>query len=238
MRNITVPVKNVALLAAQGQALLSAPQRLTHRLGLIHGDTGLGKTTSTAWFAIRHNAYYVRAMAAWRTPSALLRAICRELEIPPRRFMDIMLDDITRKLSMEERPLFIDEADYLVRFPDMRDSIMDLQDMSTMPIILVGMKDIKREIKKSEKFDNRFLIDVEFLPLDEHDARLITEHLCEVSVSDCLLADLNKYAKGNTRRITTGLYRIEQVAASLGVKAMDLAAFREAKGTYFLGVSA
>ena len=238
MRNITVPVKNVALLAAQGQALLSAPQRLTHRLGLIHGDTGLGKTTSTAWFAIRHSAYYVRSMAAWRTPSALLRAICRELEIPTRRYPDIMLDNITRKLSMDNRPLFIDEADYLVRYPDMRDSIMDLQDMSTMPIILVGMKDIKREIKKSEKFENRFLIDVEFQRLDENDARLITDQLCEVDVSDDLLADLYKYARGNTRRITTGLYRIEQVAASLSVNRMDLATFREARGTYFLGVAA
>ncbi|KEQ19198.1 AAA family ATPase [Endozoicomonas numazuensis] len=238
MRNITVPVKNVALLAAQGQALLSAPQRLTHRLGLIHGDTGLGKTTGTAWFAIKHSAYYVRAMAAWRTPSALLRSICRELEIPRRRYLDDMLNDIVNKLSMEGRPLFIDEADYLVRFDDIRDTIMDMQDMSVMPIILVGMKGIKNEIKKSDKFDNRFLIDVEFNALDMDDARLITDQLCEVQVSDDLLADLYKFARGNTRRITTGLYRIEQVAASLDVTSMDLAKFREARGTYFLGVAA
>lgn len=238
MKNITVPVKNVALLAAQGQALLSAPQRLTHRLGLIHGDTGLGKTTATAWFAIRHSAYYVRSMAAWRSPAALLRAICREMGIKPRRYMDLMLDDITRKLSMENRPLFIDEADYLIRYPDMRDTIMDLQDMSTLPIILVGMKDIKREIKRSEKFDNRFLIDVEFHPLDINDARLIADQVCDVRVGDDLLADLFKYARGNTRRISTGLYRIEQVAASLGRDTMELDVFREARGTYFLGVRA
>lgn len=238
MENITVPVKNVARLSAQGQALLSAPQRLTHRLGLIHGDTGLGKTTATAWFAVQHSAFYIRAMAAWRTPSALLRTICRELEIPTRRYLDVMLDDITRKLSMENRPLFIDEADYLVRFPDIRDSIMDLQDMSTMPIILVGMKDIKREIRKSEKFDNRFLIDVEFKPLDDDDARLIAAQLCEVEVAEDLQAHLFKFARGNTRRITTGLYRIEQVAASLGIKRISLEQFREAGGTYFLGVAA
>lgn len=238
MRNITVPVKNVTRLAAQGQALLSAPMRLTHRLGLIHGDTGLGKTTSTAWFAIKHSAFYVRAMAAWRTPSALLRSICLELEIPTRRWLDVMLVDITNKLSLENRPLFIDEADYLVRFPDMRDTLMDLQDMSTVPIILVGMKDIKKEIKKSDKFDNRFLIDVEFEALDMNDARLITDQLCEVNVADDLLADLYKFARGNTRRITTGLYRIEQVAASLGVNDMNLERFREARGTYFLGVMA
>ena len=238
MRNITVPVKNVTKLASQGQALLNAPMRLTHRLGLIWGNTGDGKTTATSWFAVKHCAFYVRAMAAWRTPSALLRACCRELEIPPRRYIGDMLDDITNTLSREQRPLFIDEADYLVRYPDLRDTIMDLQDMSTVPIILVGMKDIRSEIKKSEKFDNRFLIDVEFKPLDMNDARMITEQLCEVAVSDDLLADLHKYAKGNTRRITTGLYRIEQVAHQLGVKAMDLAQFREAKGTYFLGVAA
>ena len=238
MRNITTPVKNVAKLAAQGQALLNAPMRLTHRLGLIHGETGLGKTTATAWFAIQHDAYYVRSMAAWRTPSALLRAVCRELEIPPKRYIGDMLDTITNTLSRENRPLFIDEADYLVRFPDMRDTIMDLQDMSTVPIILVGMKDIKSEIKKSEKFDNRFLIDVEFKPLDQGDARLLTDQLCEVNVSDDLLADLFKYAKGNTRRITTGLYRIEQVAAVLRVTSIDLATFKAAEGTYFLGVKA
>ena len=149
-----------------------------------------------------------------------------------------MLDTITNTLSRENRPLFIDEADYLVRFPDLRDTIMDLQDMSTVPIILVGMKEIKKEIKKSEKFDNRFLIDVEFKPLDITDARLLTDKLCEVTVSDDLLADLYKYARGNTRRITTGLFRIEQVAAQLSVQSMDLANFRAAEGTYFLGVSA
>ena len=238
MRNITVPVKNVTKLAAQGQALLNAPMRLTHRLGLIHGDTGLGKTTATAWFAVKHNAFYVRSMAAWKSPSALLRQICRELEIPAKRCIGDMLDSITNCLSQENRPLFIDEADYLVRYPDLRDTLMDLQDMSTVPIILVGMKDIKKEIKKSEKFDNRFLIDVEFKKLEMGDARLVTDQLCEVTVADDLLHDLYKYARGNTRRITTGLYRIEQVAAELHVTRMDLASFRQAGGTYFLGVKA
>ncbi|WP_330925274.1 ATP-binding protein [Candidatus Sororendozoicomonas aggregata] len=238
MRNITVPVKNITKLSAQGDALLNAPMRLTHRLGLIWGNTGDGKTTAVSWFAVQHSAFYVRAMAAWRTPSALLRAICRELEIQPRRCLGDMLNDINNQLSMEMRPLFIDEADYLVRYPDMRDTIMDLQDMSTVPIILVGMKDIRSEIKKSEKFDNRFLIDVHFTPLDKQDARVLTNALCEVEVADDLLTNLYKFARGNTRRITTGLYRIEQVAEQLGVKQMDLAAFKAAKGTYFLGVAA
>ena len=238
MRNITVPVNNVIKLSGQGKALLNAPMRLTHRLGLIFGDTGLGKTTATAWFAVRHSAFYVRSMAAWRSPSALLRAICKELQIKPKRCIGDMLCSITDKMSLENRPLFIDEAGYLVRNSEIRDTIMDLQDMSTVPIILIGMKDIKEEINKSEKFANRFLIDVEFKPLNMSDARLVTDQICEVTVSDDLLTDLYKDAKGNTRRITTGLYRIEQEASKLGSRDMDLARFKEVGGTYFLGVSA
>ena len=238
MKNIIVSVKNVSKLAAQGRALMNRPVRLNHGLGLIYGDTGLGKTTATAWFAVKNNAYYIRSMAAWRTPSSLLRAICKEIDVFPKRYVGDMLEVITNKLSLANRPLFLDEANYLMRFPELRDTIMDLHDMSTIPIILVGMTGIEKQIKESEKFENRILIDVKFEALDLDDARKVANQLCEVAVADDLLADLHKYSKGNTRRIATGLYRIEQIASQLQVDAMNLAQFRQSKGTYFLGVSA
>ena len=165
-------------------------------------------------------------------------SLCKEVEIKPRRCIGDMLEDITNQLSINNRPLFIDEANYLMRFPELRDTIMDIHDLSTMPVILVGMLGIERDIRASAKLENRFLIDVQFQPLDMDDARMLTDMMCEVSVSDDLLADLHKFAKGNTRRIATGLYRIEQIASQVQARRMDLKTFKQSEGTYFLGVMA
>lgn len=246
MKNIIVPVKNVSKLMEQGRALMNRPERLNHGLGVLDGPSGVGKTTATAWFAVQNNAHYIRAMAAWRTPTPLLRAICDEIGIQPRRSQ--MLNGIAQKMAQENRPLFIDEANYLMRFDILRDTIMDLHDITTVPIILIGMTGIRKQIRGSgnsenaEKFENRFLVDVRFEPLDMEDTRLLADQICEVEVADDLLQDLHKDARGNTRRIATGLYRIEQLAPRGGggggeKVVMDLERFRQCNGTYFLGVS-
>src|SRR5699024_11974997 len=50
-------------------------------MGLVHGETGTGKTTALTWLRNRPhvNAVYVRALALW-TPSDIGREACREAE--------------------------------------------------------------------------------------------------------------------------------------------------------------
>ncbi|OED44065.1 hypothetical protein ACH42_08480 [Endozoicomonas sp. (ex Bugula neritina AB1)] len=238
MRNEIVPVKNIAALARAGQALIDRPGQLDHGLGMITGESGVGKTKASYWFALEHRAFYVRAMSAWRSPTPLLESLGDVLGVQNKRSSYRMLKAVADEMSRQNRPVFVDEADYLLRFDVLRDTIRDLHEATRVPVILVGHTGIERKVKESPQFENRFLIDVRFEPLSLDDARLLAARLCEVQVADDLLEDLHKYARGNTRKINTGLYRIEQCAATLQVERMSLTQFRQVKGTYFLGAAA
>lgn len=211
MRDAIVPVKNVIALSTAGHSLMNRPIRLPG-MGLIDGPAGFGKTTGVTWFVVNQDAHYVRSMAAWRTPNALLRALCRELEVAESRYGDRMLSDIAQRMSEEEKPLFIDEADYLIRYEDVRNTLRDLHDMTSVPVILVGMGDIEKNIRHDRKLDERIARRVRFEPCDLEDARKLANTLCEVSVADDLLADLHKRSAGSIRFITVGLSQIEEMA--------------------------
>ncbi len=226
MKDEIVPVKNVSALAMVGHSLINRPVRLAG-MGLIDGPAGYGKTTAVTWFALKHGAYYVRAMAAWRTANALLRAICRELDIVEHRYGDRMLTEISRSLSEEGRPLFIDEADYLIRFTDIRNTLRDLHDMTSVPVILIGMEDIERTIRQDRKLDERIGRRVKFKPCDLEDARILADRLCEVGVADDLLADLHKRSAGSVRFLTVGLSQIEEMALMHELTSVTLAQYRK-----------
>ena len=166
MRNEIVPVKNIAALARAGQALLDRPAQLDHGLCLLRGPSGVGKTKGSYWFALEHRSFYVRAMSAWRSPTPLLESLGDVLGIQNKRSSYRMLKAVADEMSRRNRPVFIDESDYLLRFDVLRDTIRDLHEATRVPIILVGHSGIERKIKESPQFDNRFLIDVDFQPLD------------------------------------------------------------------------
>ncbi len=209
-----VPVKNVARLNDAGEALRRRPAGMPG-MGLVHGETGYGKTTGVTWYANRCNAAYVRAMATW-TPSAMFKAIARELRIQARGSCAMMMEDIVEALALSNRPLFVDEADYLIDSKRMTESLRDIHDMTTVPVVLVGMGGIDQRISHRKQLTGRISQDVRFLPADLEDAQTLAKQLCEVEVREDLLAQLHRQSAGSVRLLVVGLTRIEQRARSQG----------------------
>src|SRR3990167_8645189 len=136
-------IKNVARLAEAGDALINRGPRMPG-MGLIYGPTGYGKSTASAWFVNQCHGVYVRAVALW-SPSSMLETILRELRCEARGNSNARrVDAIIDKLAETGRPLFVDEADYLLDSKRMIETLRDLHDLATVPVILIGMDGIQR----------------------------------------------------------------------------------------------
>ena len=233
MKSKTVLIDNVARLAEAGEALLRRAPNMPG-MGLVHGETGYGKSTAVAWFANRPsvNAVYVRALATW-TPAAMLEAILKKLGRSPRGGSSKMMEDIIEILALAQRPLFVDEADYLVDSKKMTESLRDLHDMATVPVVLIGMGGIDQRLAHRKQLTGRVMQDVKFNPLGEDDAQKLAKDLAEVEIKPDLVQLLNRQAAGSVRLLVVGLSRIELVAKSRGMGSIDAAAW--GKGQFFTG---
>ncbi|MGF1775872.1 AAA family ATPase [Vibrio nomapromontoriensis] len=212
MKPVVAPVKN--LLSTQialenlRQSAYGVPL-----VGLVHGLSGYGKTTAITYLYNQVNGIYVSARAHDST-SSLLHRIVEELGSQPMHRINKNVDFIIEKMSMDERPLFIDEADYLMQDKRMLETIRDLYDGTEVPIILIGMDQIARRISTHKQFYNRISEWVEFKPADSDDVHTMAEYLLEdgIKIDDELLDHLRVATGGELRRITIGLQKIESLA--------------------------
>lgn len=220
MKSKIVLVNNVARLAEAGEALLHRAAGMPG-MGLVHGETGYGKTTAVTWYVNRCNGVYVRAWATW-TPSAMFSAILQELGRTARGSCAQMMAEIIEALALSGRPLFVDEADYVVDSKRMCESLRDLHDMATVPVILIGMGGIDQRLAHRKQLTGRVLADVRFHPLEEPDAQKIAAEICEVKIEPELVAELNRKAAGSVRLTVVGLERVERWAKSQGIARASL----------------
>lgn len=235
MRSMIVPISNVASLSAAGDALLNRAPGMPG-MGLCFGASGLGKSTAIAWLATRQNGVYVRAMAT-STPTSLLETICRELNMLPRARVAQTVESIVCKLAETGRPLFVDEADYVVGQNRLVDTLRDLHDLSSVPVILIGMAGIDKRIELSPQLAGRMAQWVKFQPATPDDAKQLAAKLCEVQVGDDLVTQLRERANGSIRNIVVGLARIEQHARSRAMTAITAADWPR-DTDFFLGAAA
>lgn len=227
MKQMVVPVKNIArLMKASGDLLTRTPG--TPGIGLIYGQSGLGKTTANAWFVNECNGIYVRALSTW-SPATMLQTILRELDLVPDRMRcAAMVNQIVDNLKITGRPLFVDEFDYIVEDKKMTETLRDLHDLSSVPLVLIGMHEVRRKVGLREQFVNRIAQFVEFKPADYEDCRLLCNSMCDVEVKDDLLLKLYHSCSGVIRLLVIGLDVIERRAKTLGLKAIDSADFGDA----------
>lgn len=235
MHNKIVPVGNVMRAMEACKALLARSAGMPG-MGLCYGASGLGKTTAIAWLATRENGVYVRARAT-STPTSLLDTIGRELNLALRQRVDLKVDAIVEKLAQTGRPLFIDEADYVVgRNGENRlaNTVRDLHDLSTVPVILIGMASIDRNIALSPQLAGRMAQWVEFQKCSGADAQKLADELLDVKVGTDLVQALNERAGGSIRNVTVGLSKIEQFARKRGMPQIGLEDWPKGEA-FFLG---
>ncbi len=212
MKAVIAPTKNILSAQAAFDTLLQRSFGVPG-LGLFHGKSGFGKTTSATMLYNQINGIYVAARAHDSTTS-LMNRVVEELGSSPMFRISKCVDFIIEQMSMYERPLFIDEADYLMNDVRMLDTVRDIYDSTEVPVILIGMDQIPRRISSRKQFYNRISEWVEFKPADLEDvigmADAMMEH--DIRIDEGLLERLRQSASGEMRRITIGLSKIESLA--------------------------
>jgi len=220
MRHEMAMTKNVRRFLAAVSDLMDRPHGL-EGMGLLWGKPGEGKTTTLAYVANQFNGIYVRANRCW-TVTAMLGEICHELNLERRRIKAQMISPIIQALLENPsgpRPIFVDEADYLLRQTDMLDTLRDIYDMVPgMAVILVGMEELAVKIRSTAngRFARRITQEVKFSGIDLADTKTVADDVCEMPIADDLLKHLHKAALGNIGRIVVGLSKIETFGRTTG----------------------
>lgn len=230
MKHKIIPVKNVARLASAYQALEDRPLN-TPGMGLVWGETGRGKTTATTWLINRCHGVYVRALALWNA-SSMLRAIAEELDIDSKGTRNTLIVRVIEALAQTQRPLFVDEADHIIGHEQMMETLRDIHDLSTVPVILIGMGQMRKKVARYAQLENRIMHWIEFGPCDREDAINLANGMCEVDVEEALLDELISATRGEVRRLVVGLAQIEDEAKVQGLSRIGKSQF---KREFFLG---
>lgn len=225
MRHVLATTKNVRRFQAAVRELQDRPLGV-EGMGLLWGRPGEGKTTIIAHSANETNGVYLRANAAW-TVTSMLQALVHELGGTPANRRAPMMNYCFGKLRGGERPIYIDESDYLFRQTEMLDALRDIYDETGSPVILIGMEDIARTIQQNGRFARRITAWIEFKGIDIEDARTVADEVGEVKLEDDLLEHLHQEAGANIGRMVGGLSRIERFAKASGLETVSRAAWND-----------
>lgn len=226
MKEKIVEVKNV-LACLELMENLKGRSSITPGIGLIHGPSGFGKTTTTCWLINQlgsMNAVYVRCYAT-DTPSSFISRVMGELGAEMLYPLRKSVDFIVERMNERQLPLFIDEADHIVGQSKIMETIRDLYDATEQPVVLVGMEEIARRISHRKQLFNRVSEWVEFQPADLSDVHTFATELLDdrITVADDLLEVIRKRSGGEVRRILIALEKIERraIANEMDVITLD-----------------
>jgi len=208
-------------------------------MGVVCGLSGTGKTTAIAHLVAQTNSTYVCGSPNW-TPTSMLADICVALGLAPVRIAKQMEDAVVERLAMGRKALFIDEADFFWSSDSgtrlskaslrMLETLRSIHDRAMVPVVLIGMEDLERKLAYRQQLDSRIAQRIRFQPCDVHDAKVLAETCCEITLSDDLVSELYMETVGNIRRLLVVMANLEKEARTQGWESINLAQFRQVSG--------
>jgi len=218
------PIKNWVPLDRAFHAVSALPQG-SPRMILVHGSPGLGKTTAVGRLHLRHQGAYAYASTTWTKKSFLVKLAGR-LGVTLRRkdTADAVLDAIFEKIeTLQDGLIVIDEFDRISRSAGLVELVREIHDVSGIPIAVVGMDTIAKDLEAFPQFDQRIGERVEFKQVDIEDARSIATARCSVGVTDDLLAALLDRSGGVIRLLVTELAQVQATGLRDAIETVGLA---------------
>jgi hypothetical protein len=191
-------------------------------LGVFYGPSGDGKSWAATRAGNKSRAHYIAVKSAW-TRKSLMSALVTEMGLSGGHTVAEMLDVIAEELTRSQRPLIIDEADYLVSH-SMIELIRDIYETSGSTIVLIGEENLPVKLQKWERVHGRVLMWQPTMPCDLSDVRMLAAKYVEgVELDRPLMEAVLKAAAGSTRRVCVSLDRIDAFARRDNRKKVSLA---------------
>lgn len=179
------------------------------------GPSGYGKTYSAIYAANKYRAYHVQMKSTY-TAKHFCKLIAREMGLEERGTIPELVDRIGGQLALSQRPLLIDEADFLVK-RKMIEIVRDLYESSDAPVILIGEERLPAKLEQWERVHGRMIDWVAAQPATREDAKHLRRiHCAHAEIDDALFARMLEACKGSVRRIAINLSRIAECARITG----------------------
>jgi len=228
------PLRNVALCMKAMEIVMTADERMP-RMVCFYGKTGTGKSVSAGYTANKYDAFYVECRSVW-TRKSLLTGIAHAIGLMPAKTMSDMVDQISGALVASNKPLIIDEMDYIVDRKAV-EIVRDIYESSGAPILLIGEENLPSKLAQWKQFNGRIMDFIETKKGTPDDARVLLKFYCRrgVSIADDLLADMTAAADGLIRLMCVNLVRIEEETLTMGKTDVDLATWKKWGKGYLTG---
>lgn len=178
MKKIFVKTQNVKNFIGLVENLISKPKNIS-KMGLVHGEPGLGKSQTAFWLACKYDGIYLRA-SNLMTGRWLLEEMVKELDEIPRFLTSDNFNIVVKKLKQSPRVIFIDEIDYLMNNYKTIETLRDIHDETGCPIIFIGMGLAHRKLERYKHLCDRFSEILKFETFGVNDLSQIIEQLSEI----------------------------------------------------------
>lgn len=213
MKDRIILTSNMQNFVSTVEALVNKPDRMD-RMGLIYGRWGLGKTTALLWYYTNTLCFRVRSMAAWgRSINMMIEDILKAYRVEAKGRLKIDIRELVRVAKKNMHPLFIDEADRVVRKTILIETIRDIHDLARIPIILIGQENIIDTLQRKDlgQVFSRVSEIAEFRELTVQDIQRIALELCDL---ECGLKEaqfIRNVTLGDFRLVNAVLQKVENL---------------------------
>lgn len=189
-------------------------------LVVVDGKPGLGKTTTINRWCTQTGSVYLRAQKGWDY-SWFVQELLAELGVDPKsvrgrrdRFARVLaeLQDRAERAALRDQTfgLVIDECDLVSSRGEIMEGIRGISDLKFLPTILVGMGNLRDNLRKFPQIESRSPNKVAFTQATFEDARALIEGRCEVPVAADLISYVHKASRGFNREILDAIAHIER----------------------------
>ena len=209
MKNLFVRTKNVKGFINLMNNLLKIHSD-TPKMGLIYGDPGLGKTHTAVWWTTKNDEIYVRAQNKMTSKWLL------ELGEIPKRKMSEMFEQCINHLRLNPHIIVVDEVDYLVNSSRAIETLRDIHDMASVPVVLIGMQQAKKRLCTYKHLYDRISEKLEFQTFNQEDVSIIVDELADVKMTDkvkeIIFEKINRF-----RQLSKAISTLENLAQTNGL---------------------
>ncbi len=227
------PLYNSVAPLANVSRLTTLIKRIQHKdmnlpgMGCIYGRSGRGKTTAAVYACNSLNACHIEALPVGGVKE-LLATIVTELGVSPAKTPADLLKQACEKLGRTQRPLIIDEADYILTERQI-EVVRRLHDISQVPVILMGEEALPQKLQRWERVHSRMLawVGMEEATIEDVD------HLARIYARDLALGpDLKRAllaaSRGSLRNVSTNLSQVKEFAEVRGLRTIGMTEWGQA----------
>ena len=224
MNKIFVKTQNVKNFIGLVENLINKPKNIP-KMGLVYGESGLGKSQTALWLACKYDGIYLRA-SNLMTGRWLLEEMVKELDEIPRFLTSDNFNIVVKKLKTNPQVIFIDEIDYLMNNYKTIETLRDIHDETSCPIIFIGMGLAHRKLERYKHLYDRFSEILKFEIFGVNDLSQIIGQLSEITFTpDAIEYIHSKYNR--FRQIVQLINHVEIIAKENNIQEITQEIMRE-----------